>query len=179
MRSTAGLHYPDLLVAFGVDPAVYYRRNAYLISEQGKPPDFVLEIASRSTGQNRCGTTNANTMRSWEYRSTGASTRRGNSTAPELAGDQLVDNVYVPVPIEELPGGVLQGYSAVLNLHLRWEQGQLAWYDPSDRKPHPDLRGPARPCRHRARGARQSRSTGPRTRSGTKTAPEPVGHHGG
>ena len=27
VRSTAGLHYPDLLVAFAVDPEVYYRRN--------------------------------------------------------------------------------------------------------------------------------------------------------
>ena len=25
----------------------------------------------------------------------------------------------------------MQGYSAVLNLHLRWEQGQLAWHDPA------------------------------------------------
>ena len=82
VRSTAGLHYPDLLVAFGVDPAVYYRRNGYVISEQGKPPDFVLEIASRATGQSRRGTRNGNTMRSWAYRSTGASTRQGNSTAP-------------------------------------------------------------------------------------------------
>ena len=46
-----GLHFPDLLIAFGVDPAAYYRSNAYFISEQGKPPDFVLEIASRSTGR--------------------------------------------------------------------------------------------------------------------------------
>ena len=52
VRSTAGLHYPDLLVAFAVAPAAYYRRNGYVISEQGKPPDFVLEIASRATGQN-------------------------------------------------------------------------------------------------------------------------------
>ena len=51
VRSPAGLHYPDLLVALGVDPAAYYRRDAYVISEQGKPPDFVLEIASMSTGQ--------------------------------------------------------------------------------------------------------------------------------
>ena len=39
------------------------------------------------------------------------------------------------IPIEELPGGVLQGYSAVLNLHLRWDQGQLAWYDPATGNP--------------------------------------------
>ena len=37
--------------------------------------------------------------------------------------------------IEELPDGNLQGYSAVLNLHLRWEQGQLAWYDPATGNP--------------------------------------------
>ena len=44
-----GVRYPDLLVAFGVDPAAYKRSNAYVISEQGKPPDFVLEIVSRSS----------------------------------------------------------------------------------------------------------------------------------
>ena len=46
-----GLRYPDLLIAFDVDPAAYYRSNAYIISEQGKPPDFVLEIASHATGR--------------------------------------------------------------------------------------------------------------------------------
>ena len=37
---------PDLLVAFGVDPAAYRASNGYIVSEQGKPPDFVLEVAS-------------------------------------------------------------------------------------------------------------------------------------
>ena len=32
--------YPDLLVAFDVDPAAYQARNGYVISEQGKPPDL-------------------------------------------------------------------------------------------------------------------------------------------
>ena len=49
-RSLAGVRYPDLLVAFGVKPEAYRRSNAYVISEQGKPPDFVLEVASESTG---------------------------------------------------------------------------------------------------------------------------------
>ena len=39
----AGSHYPDLLVAFDVDPAAYEASNGYVIAEQGKPPDFVLE----------------------------------------------------------------------------------------------------------------------------------------
>ena len=46
-----GVRYPDLPVAFGVDPAAYYRSNACVISEQGKPPDFVLEIASPSSSR--------------------------------------------------------------------------------------------------------------------------------
>ena len=49
-RNLAGSHYPDLLVAFGVNPGAYRERNGYVIEEQGKPPDFVLEIASRHTG---------------------------------------------------------------------------------------------------------------------------------
>ena len=50
-RSLSGVRYPDLLVAFGVDPEAYRRSNAYVISEQGKPPDFVMEVASKSTGR--------------------------------------------------------------------------------------------------------------------------------
>ena len=42
---------PDLLVAYGVDPELYYQSNGYVISEQGKPPDFVLEVASESTAE--------------------------------------------------------------------------------------------------------------------------------
>ena len=42
---------PDCVVAFGVDPDAIVSRNGYVISEVGKPPDFVLEVASRSTGR--------------------------------------------------------------------------------------------------------------------------------
>ena len=45
------LRVPDLLIAFDVDPEAYHRRNAYIISEQGKPPDCVLAVASPSTGR--------------------------------------------------------------------------------------------------------------------------------
>ena len=49
-RRGAEMRYPDLLVAFAVDPAAYWETNGYLVSEQGKPPDLVLEIASEGTG---------------------------------------------------------------------------------------------------------------------------------
>ena len=55
-RDMSGSRYPDLLVSFNADPAAYYRSNGYIISEQGKPPDFVLEIASASTGHIDVGT---------------------------------------------------------------------------------------------------------------------------
>jgi hypothetical protein len=57
--------------------------------------------------------------------------RTGEYHGARLAGDRLVDGVYVPMPIEELAEGSLQGYSAVLDLYLRWEHGQLGWYDPA------------------------------------------------
>ena len=47
--------YPDLLVAFNADPQAYRNSNAYIIAEQGKPPDFVLEIASAATADNDTG----------------------------------------------------------------------------------------------------------------------------
>ena len=44
--------YPDLVVAFDVDAAAIVDNNGYDISEVGKPPELVLEIASSSTGKN-------------------------------------------------------------------------------------------------------------------------------
>ena len=128
--SLSGLHYPDLLIAFGVDPARYSASNAYVISEQGKPPDFVLEIASRKTGRIDTGVKRRNYAalgipEYWRFDETGEFHRS------RLAGDRLADGGYAALEIEELANGVLQGYSAVLDLHLRWESGQLGWHDPA------------------------------------------------
>ena len=123
-----GLKFPDLLGAFDVDPQTYYRGNAYVISQQGKPPDFVLEIASRHTGHEDTGAKQGayaalGIPEYWRFDETG----RYHGT--RLAGDQLVDGVYVPLDIDELADGVLQGYSAALDLNLRWEDGRLGWHD--------------------------------------------------
>ena len=129
-RSLAGVRYPDLLVAFDVDPAAYKARNAYVIEDQGKPPDLVMEIASRRTGRvdvtaKRDDYAALGIPEYWRFDET------GEYHGSRLAGDRLEKGVYVPLPIEELPDGILQGYSAVLNLNLRWEKGQLSWHDPS------------------------------------------------
>ena len=125
----AGIRYPDMLIAFDVDPEAYHRRNAYIISEQGKPPDFVLEIGSPSTGrvdveEKRDDYAALGIPEYWRFDETGL------SHGTRLAGDRLVDGVYQPIAIEELEEDILQGHSAVLNLDLRWEQGQLKWHDP-------------------------------------------------
>ena len=129
-----GIRYPDLLIAFGVNPAAYYRSNAYVISEQGKPPDFVLEIASPNSRRTdrvdkRRDYAALGILEYWRFDE--ASRRRGS----RLEGDRLVEGRYEPMDIEELADGVMQGYSAVLNLHLRWEQGRLAWHDPATGRP--------------------------------------------
>ena len=125
-----GVRYPDLLVAFGVNPAAYYSSNAYVISEQGKPPDFVLEIASSSSGRTdridkRRDYAALGIPEYWRFDETGRHHRA------RLSGDRLAEGRYEPIPIEVLADGILQGYSAALNLNLRWENGQLAWHDPA------------------------------------------------
>ena len=37
---------------------------------------------------------------------------------------------YAPIEIAVLPDGSLEGYSEVLELYLRWEEGRLQWHDP-------------------------------------------------
>ena len=121
---------PDLLIAFDADPQAYKENNGYYISVQGKPPDFVLEVASPTTGKidiedkpkdyAALGITEY-----WRFDET------GNYHGVGLAGDRLIGTEYQPIAIETLEDGSLQGYSAALNLNLRWEAGQLGWYDPA------------------------------------------------
>ena len=121
---------PDLLISFNTNPDASIRRNGYVISEQGKPPDFVLEIGSSSTGRRdatvkRDGYAALGVLEYWRFDPSG-----GDYQGAALAGDRLVGSVYEPIPIERIDGDTHQGYSAVLNLNLRWEQGELGWYDP-------------------------------------------------
>ena len=122
--------YPDLLIAFGVDPDAYRASNGYVIAEQGRPPDFVLEVASASTGRIDVGEKRDDyaalgIREYWRFDET------GRFHGARLAGDRLLDGAYVPIPIAELSDGILQGYSEALDLHLRWRLGQLRWHDPA------------------------------------------------
>ena len=115
---------PDLLIAFQADPQAYREDNGYVISVQGKPPDFVMEIASRSTGRQdvdgkRTGYAGLGIPEYWRFDQT------GEFHGARLAGDRLVDEQYEPITIETAEDGILQGHSDVLNLDIRWEHGEL------------------------------------------------------
>ena len=122
---------PDCVVAFGVDPKSIVARNGYVISEVGKPPDFVLEVASRSTGRRdytvkRDGYAGYGVREYWRFDHTGG---RFHDTA--LAGDVLVDGSYEPLEITHEPDGLIWGHSEVLGLDLCWCDGELRFRDPS------------------------------------------------
>ena len=126
----ADVRFPDLLIAFDVDPEARRNSNGYIVSEQGKPPDFVLEVASASTGRNdetvkRDDYAAMGVGEYWRFDSSG-----GQWHSVALAGDLLVNGEYQPMPVEEGPGGAFRGYSAALRLELRWEDGNLRWWDP-------------------------------------------------
>ena len=121
---------PDLLIAFDVDPEAYYRSNGYVISEQGKPPDFVLEVASESTAERDLGVkrdyyARFGILEYWRFDET------GEYYGERLAGERLVDGEYRAIPIEQLAEDILQGHSDVLDLDIRWHDGHLEWYDPA------------------------------------------------
>ena len=125
---------PDLLVAFNVRPEDYRASNGYIISEQGKPPDFVMEVASASTadvdiGPKRQDYAALGIPEYWRFDET------GDHHGTMLAGDTLEGDSYRPISVEELAPGILQGYSAALNLIIRWEQGCLVWVDPATERP--------------------------------------------
>lgn len=129
--SMAGLFEPDMMIAFNVRPDLMVERNGYVISEQGKPPDFVLEIGSASTGRRdttvkRDGYAALGIPEYWRFDPSG-----GRFHNAPLAGDRLENGEYVPLPLEQLDDNTWQGYSSALNLFIRWDHGQLGWYDPA------------------------------------------------
>ena len=125
---------PDLLIAFNVNADVAITQNGYAIVDQGKPPDFVLEVASTTTGRNdytakRIDYQEFGIPEYWRFDPTG-----GRRHDAPLAGDVLIDGVYRPVEIIQADETHLWGHSQVLDLDLCWEDGALRWWDPAARR---------------------------------------------
>ena len=122
---------PDCIVTFGVDPQAVVARNGYVISEVGKPPDFVLEVASRSTGRRdytvkREGYAAYGVREYWRFDHTG-----GEFHDAALAGDTLIGDHYETMEIHYESDGLIWGHSPVLELDICWDKGQIRLRDPS------------------------------------------------
>ena len=121
---------PDVYLAFGVDAQAIRQRKLYLPWEVGKPPDWVLEIGSASTGREDTGRKRQIYARIgvpeyWRF----DPTEEGKYHGQWLAGDRLVGGVYEPIELTTAPDGILKGYSEVLGLSLCWDGGWPRLYD--------------------------------------------------
>ncbi len=110
--------YPDCVVAFGVEPKAIIARNGYVISEVGKPPEFVLEIASETTASRdetvkREGYAELGVSEYWRFDGSG----KGLYSQP-LSGDRLAGDAYEPIELTEEADGEVRGYSRALSLYL-------------------------------------------------------------
>ena len=126
-----GLRIPDLLIAFNIRRAAIVEVMGYSITEHGKPPDFVLEIASPTTARrdeiDKPGDyADFGVPEYWRF-----DHEWGRNYATGLAGDRLVNGVYQPIPIHQAGPELYWGHSDILNLDLCWEYGELRFYDPT------------------------------------------------
>ena len=124
---------PDCIVAFGLDiPAETIEdvANGYVISELGRPPDFVLEVASPSTGardyrEKREIYASLRVQEYWRFDGSG-----GRYHDAALAGDTLENGVYRRIPVERGADGIIRGHSAALRLGLHWQNRNLRFWNP-------------------------------------------------
>ena len=132
----------DCIVAIGLSfPAdlIETEANGYTISEVGKPPDFVLEVASNSTRERD------NTVKREQYAALEVgeywryAPHVGGFRGVTLVGERLEEGRYVPIPLEEEPGGLARGYSAALGLELHAEPLRLRFWNPDGQRYLPDL----------------------------------------
>ena len=124
--------HPDCVVAFDVDAEGIAETNGYVINEVGKPPEFVMEVASETTGVRdyeikRDQYAALGVGEYWRFDHTGS-----DYHDVALAGDRLVDGSYIPFTITREPDGVIWGYSPTLELSLCWVRRELRFYDPAE-----------------------------------------------
>ena len=117
---------PDVFVVVG---APSHERMSYLLWQEPKAPDWVLEITSRSTrredqGRKRELYRRLGVSEYWQYDPT------GDYLSPRLQGLELVAGEYEELPCRERGDGTLAMASAVLGLELRATGRGLRFHDP-------------------------------------------------
>ena len=117
---------PDVFVVVG---ASNHERMSYLLWQEPKAPDWVLEITSRSTrhedqGRKRELYRRLGVSEYWQYDPT------GDYLSPVLQGLELVAGEYEELPSRERAHGTLVMASVVLGLELRVTRRGLRFHDP-------------------------------------------------
>ena len=107
---------PDVLVALGLGTR---NRSSYFVWKEGKPPDWVLEVASPSTqaddlGVKRCRYAAIGVPEYWMFDPKGGVYPPGT---PRLQGLKLADGKYIPLPWQLADGGRMI-HSEVLGLDV-------------------------------------------------------------
>jgi Uma2 family endonuclease len=126
---------PDVFVVIGVPKR---DRPSYFIWQEGKGPDFVIEITSRATRWEDQGTKRAlyahlQVREYFQYDPTGDYLR------PALQGFRLGSSGdYAPISPKADAADMLALSSQVLGLELRLWEGRLRFYDPGAGQPLPD-----------------------------------------
>ena len=117
---------PDVFAVFGVPS---HDRSSYLLWREGKAPDFVLEITSRTTrgedqGRKRELYRWLEVQEYWQYDPT------GDYLSPPLQGQRLAGGEYVRMAEQERADGMLALSSEVLGLELHATAAGLRYHDP-------------------------------------------------
>ena len=121
---------PDVLVAFGVGT---HSRSSYLVWEEGKPPDWVLEVASPLTNDldfKRRAYAAMGVPEYWLFDPKGDVFPAGQ---PRLQGLTLADGGYVRLA-PRLADGLAMIRSSVLGLDLRVEGEFIRMHDPATKE---------------------------------------------
>ena len=132
---------PDVFVVFGT---AKHDRSSYLLWQELKAPDFVMEVASPSTyrtdqGPKRDLYAGMGVSEYWLYDPT------GDYLKPPLQGFRLVEGHYASMPAAQRADGTLAARSEVLGLELRLDpqapiREALRFYDPVNGQPLRSLR---------------------------------------
>ena len=123
---------PDCIIAFDVDAeAVRYNLPNYWIWEVGKPPDFVIEIASPSTAANDLGRkrdlyAELGITEYWRFDPTG-----GDLYGQPLTGERLVGGEYQPYELHKEADGSVRGYSELIGIDFHWDGKEFDVLDPA------------------------------------------------
>ena len=118
---------PDVFVVLGVEDRM---RMSYKVWEEGKAPDFVLEVASKSTWREDLGPkrevyARLGVKEYWMYDPT------GEYLSPVLQGLRLAGGAYVRQLAVSSPDGALTLRSETLGLELRAQGAEMRFRDPA------------------------------------------------